>query len=77
MLNATQIDTIARAYHHAEKERADADPAAHRAYPGFTIEDAYAVQRRWVEIKVGEGSRVKGDLRMPCARLPTSISGCR
>jgi carbon-monoxide dehydrogenase large subunit len=30
-------------------------------YPGFTIEDAYAVQRRWVEIKVGEGSRVKGD----------------
>ena len=29
-------------------------------YPGFTIEDAYAVQRRWVEIKVGEGNRIKG-----------------
>jgi 2-oxo-hept-3-ene-1,7-dioate hydratase len=29
-------------------------------YEGLTIEDAYAVQRRWVEIKVARGNSLKG-----------------
>src|ERR1700730_11500655 len=59
MLDSATIDTIARAYHKAEKERQRIRPPSVQ-YPGFTIEDAYAVQRRWVEIKVSEGNRIKG-----------------
>lgn len=59
MLDSATIDTVARAYHHAEKTRELVRPPTAQ-YPGFTIEDAYAVQRRWVEIKVGEGNRIKG-----------------
>ena len=40
------------------------DPAAHArehgAASGFTVEDAYAVQRRLIEIKVADGGVVKG-----------------
>ena len=58
MLDQSTIDTLARAYHRAEKERQRIRPPSAQ-YPGFTIEDAYAVQRRWVEIKVARatGSR--------------------
>jgi 2-oxo-hept-3-ene-1,7-dioate hydratase len=59
MLDSSAIDTIARAYHRAEKERKLIRPPSAQ-YAGFTIEDAYAVQRRWVEIKVSEGNRIKG-----------------
>ena len=59
MLDHSTIDTIARAYHRAEKERQRIRPPSAQ-YPGFTIEDAYAIQRRWVEIKVSEGNRIKG-----------------
>ncbi len=59
MLDPATIDTIARGYHRAEKDRKLVRPPTAQ-YPGFTIEDAYAVQRRWVEIKVGEGNRVRG-----------------
>src|SRR4051812_6105060 len=59
MLDATTIDTIARTYHQAERTRQRIRPPSVQ-YPGFTIEDAYAVQRRWVEIKLSEGNRIKG-----------------
>jgi 2-oxo-hept-3-ene-1,7-dioate hydratase len=59
MLDATTIDTIAHACHQAEKTRQRIRPPSVQ-YPGFTIEDAYAVQRRWVEIKLSEGNRIKG-----------------
>jgi 2-oxo-hept-3-ene-1,7-dioate hydratase len=59
MLDHSTIDTIARAYHRAEKERQLIRPPSAQ-YPGLTIEDAYAIQRRWVEIKVSEGNRIKG-----------------
>ena len=29
-------------------------------HPGITIEDAYAIQKAWVEMKVAEGRAVKG-----------------
>jgi 2-oxo-hept-3-ene-1,7-dioate hydratase len=59
MLNTTTIDTIAHAYHTAERERRRTRPPSVQ-YDGFTIEDAYAVQRRWIEIKVAEGNVIKG-----------------
>jgi 2-oxo-hept-3-ene-1,7-dioate hydratase len=59
MLNATTIDTIAHAYHQAEQQRRRIRPPSVQ-YEGFTIEDAYAVQRRWVEIKLAEGNAIKG-----------------
>jgi 2-oxo-hept-3-ene-1,7-dioate hydratase len=59
MLDAKTIDTIARAYDGAEKSRQRIRPPSVQ-YEGFTIEDAYAVQRRWVEIKVARGNAIKG-----------------
>src|SRR6201986_2435807 len=59
MLDTTTIDTIARACHNAEKERRGIRPPSVQ-YEGFTVEDAYAVQRRWVEIKLAEGNVIKG-----------------
>lgn len=59
MLDAGTIDTIARAYDAAEKGRHRIRPPSVQ-YEGFTIEDAYAVQRRWVDLKVAQGNPVKG-----------------
>jgi len=59
MLDSKTIDTIARAYDAAEKGRHRIRPPSVQ-YEGFTTEDAYAVQRRWVEIKVAAGNVVKG-----------------
>jgi 2-oxo-hept-3-ene-1,7-dioate hydratase len=59
MLNANDIDSIARAFHTAEKTR-KRTRAASVLYPNFTVEDAYAAQRRWIELKVEEGNVIKG-----------------
>jgi 2-oxo-hept-3-ene-1,7-dioate hydratase len=59
MLDDPTIDAIARAFHAAEQERRRIRPPSVQ-YPGFTIEDAYAVQRRWVELKVAEGNPIRG-----------------
>jgi 2-oxo-hept-3-ene-1,7-dioate hydratase len=59
MLDDATIDAIARSFHAAEKERRRIRPPSVQ-YPGFTIEDAYAVQRRWVELKVAEGNAIRG-----------------
>ncbi|HZU90122.1 MAG TPA: 2-oxo-hepta-3-ene-1,7-dioic acid hydratase [Stellaceae bacterium] len=59
MLDEATIDALARAYHAAEKERRRVRPPS-VVHPGFTIDDAYAVQRRWVELKLAEGNRVRG-----------------
>jgi 2-oxo-hept-3-ene-1,7-dioate hydratase len=59
MLNDAQIDALARAYHAAEKERRRTR-APSVLHPGFTVDDAYSVQRRWVELKVVEGNPVRG-----------------
>jgi len=59
MLDSATIDALARAYHVAEKER-KRTRAPSVLHPGFTTEDAYAVQRAWVTIKRGEGNVVKG-----------------
>lgn len=59
MLTASTINSIAHGYHRAEKTHELIRPPSAQ-YDGFTIEDAYAVQRRWVEIKVAEGNKIKG-----------------
>ena len=59
MLDSATIDTIARAYDAAEKNRQRIRPPSVQ-YDGFTVEDAYAVQRRWVELKVAAGNVIKG-----------------
>jgi 2-oxo-hept-3-ene-1,7-dioate hydratase len=59
MLDDATIEAIARSFHAADKERRRIRPPSVQ-YPGFTIEDAYAVQRRWVELRVAEGTAVRG-----------------
>ncbi|WP_207002171.1 2-oxo-hept-4-ene-1,7-dioate hydratase [Trinickia mobilis] len=59
MLDAKIIDSLAHAYDDAERERQCIRPSS-VVYPGFTKEDAYAVQRRWIELKVARGNQVKG-----------------
>lgn len=59
MLNREAVDKLARAYFAAEKssQRTRAGSVLHE---GFSIDDAYAVQRRCVELKIAEGNTVKG-----------------
>ncbi len=59
MLENATIDALARAYHVAEKTRTRTR-APSVLHPGFTTEDAYAVQRAWVKIKLGRGQRHQG-----------------
>jgi 2-oxo-hept-3-ene-1,7-dioate hydratase len=59
MLDSKTIDTIAQVYDAAEKGRHRIRPPSVQ-YDGFTIEDAYAVQRRWVALKVARGNAIKG-----------------
>ena len=59
MLDNSAIDALARAYHGAERSR-QRTRAGSILHPGFTVDDAYAVQRRWIDIKVAEGNRIRG-----------------
>ena len=59
MLDNATIEALARAYHVAEKERVRTR-APSVLHPGFTTEDAYAVQRAWIKIKLAEGNVIKG-----------------
>jgi 2-oxo-hept-3-ene-1,7-dioate hydratase len=59
MLSSESIDVLARAYHGAEKSR-QRTRAGSVLHSDFSIEDAYAVQRRCVEIKIAEGNAVRG-----------------
>lgn len=59
MLDDATIDAIARAFDAAEKGRRRMRPPSVQ-HEGFSVEDAYAVQRRWVEMKVAAGNAIKG-----------------
>ncbi|AFJ48460.1 2-oxo-hept-4-ene-1,7-dioate hydratase [Shimwellia blattae] len=50
---------IALQLHRAEQTR-EQIPQISRQYPEITIEDAYAVQREWVALKIAEGRVLKG-----------------
>lgn len=59
MLNEQTIARLAAELHQAEKNR-EQIPQLSRRHPDMTIEDAYAVQRRWVASKIAEGRVLKG-----------------
>jgi 2-oxo-hept-3-ene-1,7-dioate hydratase len=58
MLDECTIESFARAYHVAEKERRRTR-APSVLHPALTAEDAHAIQRKWISIKVAEGNVVK------------------
>jgi 2-oxo-hept-3-ene-1,7-dioate hydratase len=59
MLNAKNILEIATRLNEAEKKRTQTRQLS-LEHPGMTIEDAYAVQKAWVEMKIQEGRVMKG-----------------
>lgn len=59
MLNQAAIQAAAKRLHEAEQSRRQTRQFS-LDYPEMTIEDAYAVQRAWVDIKLAEGRVLKG-----------------
>ncbi len=59
MLDKQTHTLIAQRLNQAEKQR-EQIRAVSLDYPNITIEDAYAVQREWVNIKIAEGRTLKG-----------------
>ncbi|HVW67350.1 MAG TPA: 2-oxo-hepta-3-ene-1,7-dioic acid hydratase [Steroidobacteraceae bacterium] len=57
--SARQIEEAARRIHEAERTHVQIRQLS-LEYPGMTIEDAYAIQRAWVQIKLAEGRVLKG-----------------
>ena len=54
-----EIRLAAERLHQAEKTKKQIRQLS-LEYPGITIEDAYAIQKAWIEIKLAEGRTVKG-----------------
>ncbi|WP_199053477.1 2-oxo-hept-4-ene-1,7-dioate hydratase [Aquitalea sp. ASV15] len=59
MLTQDIIQDTARRLHQAEQQREQIRQIS-LDYPDITIEDAYAIQRCWVEMKLAEGRTIKG-----------------
>lgn len=74
MIDQATAEAVARAYHQAEKTRQRVRPPSAQ-YPGFTIDDAYAVQRHLIALKLAEGRRIKGRKIGLTSRAMQSISG--
>ena len=58
-LSKEEIRVAAESLNQAEKTRTQIRQLS-IVYPGITIDDAYAIQTKWIEIKVAEGRVVKG-----------------
>jgi 2-oxo-hept-3-ene-1,7-dioate hydratase len=58
-LSKDDIRAAAQRLHRAEKTRTQIRQLS-LEYPAITIEDSYAIQKAWVEMKVAEGRVVKG-----------------
>lgn len=59
MLDEATLERLAAELHQAEKCREQIRQPS-LAYPDITLEDAYAIQRRWVAQKIAEGRTLKG-----------------
>lgn len=59
MLDRATIDVLARQLHEAERTRVQLRHFS-RAHPGMTIDDGYAIQRAWVDLKLAEGRVRRG-----------------
>src|SRR5438046_8397990 len=58
-LSKDDISSAAKRLDHAEKTRKQIRQRS-LEYPGITIEDSYAIQKAWIEMKVMQGRIVKG-----------------
>ena len=58
-LTKDDIRLAAERLHQAEKTRKQIRQIS-LDHPGITIEDAYAIQKAWIDIKLAEGRVVKG-----------------
>jgi 2-oxo-hept-3-ene-1,7-dioate hydratase len=58
-LSSDDIRSAAERLDQAEKTRTQIRQLS-LEHPGITIEDAYAIQKAWVELKVAQGRTVKG-----------------
>lgn len=58
-MNTIDIKKEALLLHHAEKNRHQIAATTVR-YPDMTVEDAYAIQKAWLNLKTGEGRTVAG-----------------
>jgi 2-oxo-hept-3-ene-1,7-dioate hydratase len=58
-LTKDDIRLAAERLHQAEKTRKQIRQIS-LDHPGITLDDAYAIQKAWIEIKLGEGRTVKG-----------------
>lgn len=59
MLDAATHQALARELHESERSR-QAIPQFSRRHPEMQIEDSYAIQRAWMDLKRAEGRRVVG-----------------
>jgi 2-oxo-hept-3-ene-1,7-dioate hydratase len=59
MLEIGQITQLAKDLHDAEKNRQQIS-AISQKYPDISMEDAYAIQKAWMDIKTAEGRKVIG-----------------
>lgn len=59
MLDQDSIEKLAREYDEAEKNRSRVRSPSLR-FPDFDLDDAYAVQRAWVDAKLARGNAIKG-----------------
>ncbi len=59
MLTWEEIEKAAEELHAAEKQRIQIDATTIR-HPQMTMDDAYAIQKAWVDMKIEEGCEVRG-----------------
>src|SRR5215510_11333103 len=58
-LTSDEIASAASRLHQAEKSRTQIGQLS-QDHPAITLEDAYAIQKAWIDIKLAEGRVVKG-----------------
>lgn len=58
-MDKTTIDALANELHQAEKSGVQIEHFSRR-HPQMTIADGYAIQRRWIDIKLAEGRTIRG-----------------
>ncbi|MCJ8270567.1 MAG: 2-oxo-hepta-3-ene-1,7-dioic acid hydratase, partial [Psychrosphaera sp.] len=59
MLSKEIINTVAQSLYTAERERVQI-PAITLAHPQMSMDDAYLIQRAWVDKKIADGRKIKG-----------------
>ena len=59
MLDNGIVRKLAHELNQSEKSRVQVEHFSKR-YPAMTVEDGYAIQRAWVELKLAEGRVIKG-----------------